>query len=156
MFVFLVVRPTPSSAPSRGGAKVIWLLTQWHRTACFVFFSFRFTLFCFLSAMRFRLGAPPPSRDCGLRHLSISCWFSPFVSPPRHDCSLREGFDFGFPCLRACVLLQLAFLRLAPPRHADGTREGLTVVCLAIAPFSSRPPRHTGGTRQVLTGGSPY
>ena len=34
--------------------------------------------------------------------------------PPRHDGSLREGFDFGFPCLGACVLLQFAFLRLAP------------------------------------------
>ena len=44
--------------------------------------------------------------------------------PPRHDGSLREGFDFGFPCLRARVLLQFAFLRLAPPRHADDTREG--------------------------------
>ena len=32
----------------------------------------------------------------------------------------------------------------------------LTVVGLAIAPFSSRPPRHTGGTRQVLTDGLPY
>ena len=27
----------------------------------------------------------------------------------------REGFDVGFPCLRARVLLQFAFLRLAPP-----------------------------------------
>ena len=36
---FFVVLPTPSSAPSRGAARVIWLLTQWHRTVCFVFFS---------------------------------------------------------------------------------------------------------------------
>ena len=31
----------------------------------------------------------------------------------------------------------------------------MTVVGLAIAPFSSRPPRHTGGTQQVLTDGLP-
>ena len=35
---FFVVLPTPSSAPRRGAARVIWLLTQWHRTVCFVFF----------------------------------------------------------------------------------------------------------------------
>ena len=40
--------------------------------------------------------------------------FRLFVSPPRHDGSLREGFDVGFPCLSACVL-QFAFRRLAPP-----------------------------------------
>ena len=39
-----------------------------------------------------------------------------------------------------------------PPRHASGTREVLTVVCLIIAPFSSRPPNDAGGTREVLTG----
>ena len=43
--------------------------------------------------------------------------FRLFVSPPRRDGSLREGFDVGFPCLSACVLLKLAFLRLAPPPH---------------------------------------
>ena len=35
----IVVLPTPSSAPSRGAARVIWLLTQRHRTVCFVFIS---------------------------------------------------------------------------------------------------------------------
>ena len=33
-----VVLPKSSSAPSRGAARVIWLFTRWHRTACFVFF----------------------------------------------------------------------------------------------------------------------
>ena len=111
--------------------------------------------FVFSFDMRFRLGTSPPSRDCGLCHLSISCWFSPFVSSPRHDGSLRKGFDFGFLCLRACVLLQFAFLRLAPPATPTIRGRVLTVVGLAIAPFSSRPPRHTGGTRQVLTDGLP-
>ena len=69
--------------------------------------------------------------------------------PPRHDCSLREGFDFGFYYLSACVLLQLAFLGLAPPATLTVRGRVLAVVCLAIAPLSSRPPRHAGGTRQV-------
>ena len=38
----------------------------------------------------------PPSRDCGLCHLSISCWFSPFRLAPRHDGGMREGFDVGY------------------------------------------------------------
>ena len=58
--------------------------------------------------------------------------------PPRHDDSLREGFDFGFPC--ACVLLQFDFIRLAPPATPTMRGRVMTVVGLAIAPFSSRPP----------------
>ena len=83
---------------------------------------------------------------------SIACWVSPFVSPPRHDGNMREGFDFGLSCLHACVLLQFAFLRLAPPATPTIRGRVLTVVGLAIAPFSSRPPRHTGGMRQVFDG----
>ena len=41
--------------------------------------------------------------------------FRLLLSPPRHDGSLREGFDVGFACSSACVLFQFAFLRLAPP-----------------------------------------
>ena len=41
----------------------------------------------------------------------------------------------------------------SPPR----SREVLTVVCLIIAPFSSRPPpRQAGGTTEVFDGGFPY
>ena len=47
----------------------------------------------------------------------------------------REGFDFGFPCLRACVVLQFAFLRLALPATPTIRGRVLTVVGLAIAPF---------------------
>ena len=75
--------------------------------------------------------------------------------PPCHDDSLREGFDFGFPCLRACVLLQFAFLRLDPPATPTVRGRVLTMVGIAIAPFSSRPPRHTCGSRQVLADGLP-
>ena len=98
-----------------GAARVIWLVILWHRTVCvFSYFLcdacyFVFSFYAF-SARHF-----PPSRDCGLCHLSISCWFSPFRLATRHDGGLRDGFDVGFSCQSACVLLQFAFLRLAPP-----------------------------------------
>ena len=142
MFVFFVVLPVPSSAPSRGAARVIWLLTQWHRTVCFVFFPCDARYFVFSFDMRFRLDTPPLSRDCVLCHLSISCGFSPSSRSPRRDDSLREGFDFGFPCLRACILLQFAFIRLAPPATPTMRGRVMTVVGLAVAPSSSRPPPH--------------
>ena len=43
---FFVVLPTPSSAPSRGAARVIWLLILGHRTVCV--FSVLFSLSCML------------------------------------------------------------------------------------------------------------
>ena len=69
--------------------------------------------------MRFRLDT-----FLGCATFPFRVGFRLLSRPPRHDSSLREGFDFGFPCLRACALLQFTFLRLAPPRHADDTREG--------------------------------
>ena len=105
--------------------------------------------------MRFRLGTFPPRRTVDCATCPFRVGFRLLSRPPRHDGSLREGFDFGFPCLRACVLLHFAFLRLAPPATPTIRGRVLTVVGLAVAPFSSRPPRHTGGTRQVLTNGLP-
>ena len=114
-------------------------------------------LFCFLSTMHFQLGTCPPSRNCGLCNFPFRVGSRLFVSPPRHDCSLREGFEFGFPCLSACVLLQFAFLRLTPPATLTVPGRVLTVDCLAIAPFSSRPPHATLAVRgRFLTGGLPY
>ena len=112
---FFFVLPTPSSPPSRGAARVIWLLTLWHRIVCFclTFFVMHVILFslCYtFSARRFPLLA-----TVGWTTFSFSCWFLSFVSPSYHDDSLREGFVVGFPCLSACVLLQFALLRLAPP-----------------------------------------
>ena len=37
--VYSFVMPTPSSAPSMGAARVICLLSLWHRNVCFVFFA---------------------------------------------------------------------------------------------------------------------
>ena len=102
--------------------------------------------------MRFRLGTSPLWVVPPFLFVLV---FAFRLAPPRHDGSLREGFDFGFPCLRACVPLQFTFLRLAPPATPTIRGRVLPVVGRAIAPFSSRPPRHTGGTRQVLTGGLP-
>ena len=82
--------------------------------------------------------------------------FRLFVSLPRHYGSLRKGFDVGFPCLSACVLLQFAFLRPAPPTTLTVRGRVLTVVCLTIAPFSSRPPDTLAVRGRFLTGGLPY
>ena len=102
--------------------------------------------------MRFRLGTSPPRGTVDCATIPFCVGFRLLSRPPRHDGSLREGFDFGFPCLRACVLLQFAFLRLAPPATLMIRGRVLAVVGLAIAPFSSRPPRHTGGSPQVFDG----
>ena len=120
---FSFVLPTSSSAPSRGVARVIWLLILWYRTVCFclIFLVVHVTLFSLCYTFSARHFAP--SRDCGLCHPSISCWFPPFRLAPRHDGGLREGFDVSFHCHGACVFLQFAFPRLAPPRHAGGSRE---------------------------------
>ena len=77
--------------------------------------------------------------------------FRLFVSPPRHDGGLREGFDVGFPCPSAWVLLQFAFLRLAPPATLAVRGRFLTVLCLIIAPFSSRPPATLAVRGRFLT-----
>ena len=103
--------------------------------------------------MRFRLGTSPPRGTVGCPTFPFWVVFRLLALPLRHDGSVREGFDFGFPCLRACVLLQFAFLRLVPSATPTIRWRVLTVVGLAIAPFSCRPPRHTCGSRQVLTDG---
>ena len=133
MFDSFFVLPTPSSASSRGAARVIWLLILWRRT---VFWDYFLCDACyFVSSWALpslaSLWVVPPFR--------FVLVFT--VSPPRHDGDLRKGFDVGFPCHSACVLLQFAFLRLAPPRHAGVTREGFDggLSCHS-AFFVSRPP----------------
>ena len=88
----------------------------------------------------FRLGTFPPRGTVGCATFPFRVGFGLLSRPPRHDGSLREGFDFGFPCLRACVILQFAFFRLAP--QATPTKRGrvLTVVGLAIARSRLAPP----------------
>ena len=110
----------------------LYVLSSYLRDArCFVF-SFD---------MRFRLGTFPLAGLWVVPPFSF-VWVFASCLPPRPDGSLREGFDFGFPCLRACGLLQFVFLRLAPPDTPTIRWRVLTVVGLAVAPFSSRPPPH--------------
>ena len=90
--------------------------------------------------MRFRLGTSPPRGTVGCATFPFCVGFRLLSLPPRHDGSLREGFDFGFPCLRACVLVQFAFLRLASPATPTIRGGVLTVVGLAIAPCRLAPP----------------
>ena len=67
----------------------------------------------------------------------------------------REGFDFDFLCLSACVPLQFAFLRLAP-RHADDTREGFDGGWSCHSAFFVSPPATLAVRGRFLTGGLPY
>ena len=98
----------------------------------------------------------PPSRDCGLCHLSISCWFSPFVSlPPATMVACGRVLTLVSLVLAPVFSFNSPFFVSPPSATLTIGGRVLTVVCLAIAPFSSRPPRHTGGTRQVLTGSLP-
>ena len=90
--------------------------------------------------MRFRLGTSPPRGTVGCATFPFCVRFRLLSHPTRHDGSLREGYDFGFPCLRACVLLQFAFLRLAPPRHADDAREGFDRGWSCHSAFFVSPP----------------
>ena len=94
-----------------------------------------FSLCYTFSARRFPLLA-----TVGWTTFSFSCWFLSFVSPSYHDDSLREGFVVGFPCLSACVLLQFALLRLAPPPHRRYAPGFARAVCLIrVSAFPSIP-----------------
>ena len=73
--------------------------------------------------MRVQLGTSPPRGTVGCATFPFRVSFRLSVSPPRHDGGLQGGVDVGFLCHNACVLLQFAFLRLTPPRHAAGSRE---------------------------------
>ena len=139
-----------SSKPESGQGNLATLAVAQDCMCCLLFFVIHVIWF----SMCFQLGTSPPSRDCGLCHMSLSCWFSPFVSTPRHDCSLREGFDVGFPCLRACVFNSPFFV--FPPATLTVRGRVLPVVCLAIAPFSSPPPATLAVRGRFLTGGLPY
>ena len=100
-----------------------------------------FSLCYALSARHF-----PPSRDCGPPlHFVLVFAFSSRLPP------LRKGFDVGFPCHSACVLLQLVFLRLAPPATLAVRGGFLTVVCLIIAPFFVPPPATLAVRGRFLT-----
>ena len=97
----------------------------------------------------------PPRGTVGCATFPFRVGFHPFVSHPRRDGSLREGFDVGFPCLRACVLFHFAFFRLPPPATLTVRGRVLAVVCLAIALFVS-PPATLAVRGRFLTGGLPY
>ena len=116
MFVVFVVLPRPSSASSRGGGQgnlSTHTVTQ-DFMFCLLFFLVHVILFSLCHAF-FSKALPPPHGTVGCATFPFRVGFRLLSRPPRHDGSLREAFDFGFPCLRACVLFQLAFFRLAPP-----------------------------------------
>ena len=81
---------------------------------CLLFFVVHVSLFslCYpFSARHF----PPLAGLSVVPPFNFVFGFRLVVSPPRHYGSPRKGFHVGFPCLSARVLLQFAFLHLAPP-----------------------------------------
>ena len=85
--------------------------------------------------MRFRLDT-----FLGCATFPFRVGFRLLSRPPRHDDSLREDLDFGFPCLRVCVLLQFALFVSPPPRHADDAREGFDGGWSCHSAFFASPP----------------
>ena len=84
--LFIFFRPADSLLSSEPGGGQGNLDTHTVAQDCMFYLIFSVMhAISFLFGMRFQLGTSPPSRDCGLYHLSISCWFSPFclAPPPR-------------------------------------------------------------------------
>ena len=143
MFVSSFILPTPSSAPSRGTARVFRLLILWHRTVyfCLVFFVMHvilFSLYYMFSARRF-----PPLATVGCATFQFSCWLSAVgLAPPATMVA----------CGRVLILVSLVLAPVfsfnspffvSPPHHADGTREGFDGRFSCHSAFSSRrPPPH--------------
>ena len=79
-----------------------------------------------------------------------------FVSPPPRWWP-AGGFRRWFPLSWHVRSPSIRLSSSHPPPATLAVRgRFLTVVCLIIAPSSSRPPRHSGGTREVFYGGLPY
>ena len=144
--LFIFCRPADALLSSEPGGVQGTLATDTvAQDGRFFLFFFVMHVVWFLCAMRFRLGTSAPRGTVGCATFSFRVSFRLLSRSPRSDGSLREVSDFGFPCL-----LQFAFLRLAPPRHAAVTREGFDGGRSCHSAFSSRPLRQTGGTRQVF------
>ena len=64
----------------------------------FLIFFVMHVILCSLS-MRFQLGTSRPRGTVGCATFPFRVGFRLFVSPPRYDGGLREGFDVGCPSL---------------------------------------------------------
>ena len=138
MFVFCIVLPTPSSAPSRGGGQGN-LAT--HTVAqdcmlCLLFFAMHVILFVMhviLYSLCYAFSARhfPPRGTVGCATFPFRVGFRLFVSPP--------------VTMAACgrVLATLVSLVIAPAFSFN-------------SPFFVSPPHHAGGTREFFYDGLPY
>ena len=100
---FCAVLPTPSSAPSQGGGQ--GNLPTHSGTGLYVLFSFLCDARCFVFYWYFLCVSarhPPPLAGLWVVPPFHFVWVFTFcLVRPAAMISLREGSDFGFPCLRA-------------------------------------------------------
>ena len=124
-------------------------IITWHRTVCY------FVVLCLCYIFSRRSSLSRGYRYCHLPFREFIVFIIPAPLPPPHRWS-AGGFWHRFPCLSACVPLQLDFLRLAPP-PPHGTREAVddglschsafSVAHFGRVHFSSRPPPATPTVR---------
>ena len=116
--VLLVCNSTPSSAPSRGAARVIWLLVKWHKAVlfCFVSLCYACNLLLF-SLLYFQLGTSPPRAAAG----NVTFPFRVLVAysrPPRAMLAVRGSFLAWFPSSQHLSFPSIAILRAFPDCRA--------------------------------------
>ena len=104
-----------SSEPGGGQSNLSTHTVPQDYMFCLLFFVMHVILFSLCYAFSAR-HFPPPLGSVGCAAFPLRVWFSLFLSrPPATMVACGRVFDVRFPCLSACVLLQFAFLRLAPP-----------------------------------------
>ena len=97
--------------------------------------------------MRYRIGIGPPFHFV---------WFSTFCLAPRHDGGCGRALTLVSLVIAPAFSFNSPIFVSPPPATLAVRGKFLTVVCLIIAPSSSRSPRHAGSMREVFGGGLPY
>ena len=148
----------PPQPRAGGAARVIWLLTLWHRTVCFCFILFIMHVILYSLCYAFSARHFPPRGTVGCATFPFRVGFRLFVSPPvtMAACGrvlatlvslvIAPAFSFNSPFF------------VSPPPPATLTVRGKFFYCGLIYPsaFFVSPPRHAGGTREVFDGVLPY
>ena len=125
----------PPQPRAGGAARVIWLLTLWHRTVCFCFILFVMHVILYSLCYAFSARHFPPRGTVGCATFPFRVGFRLFVSPPvtMAACGrvlatlvslvIAPAFSFNSP-----------FFVSPPPATLAVPRRFLTVVCLITVP----------------------